>query len=1413
MAFRPSSRQGYPGEGLYEDPQDFSIADQYPPSQHHITPPASQIQSYLPSRAQQQRPNTAVTTMNAVGILGGTSAGYAQGTAATYGRGNIGAVSSPPGYQHTSEQHRRRSANLSAGGIGTGYASIPSSASSSPASAGMSQPYSISMPPPSSTASSATMGGAATSSSMATSTTSTSSVSNRNTTKAEQILQNFYSKVAQVIVQARLTHRQGRDSQQHQQHQHKRASAPPLVRRTSSRDVVYQYQTSVPPPKKTNKWFNLELEDIEPLKEELKYWRTQAIASNSPSSSSPTIPGQQHHQQHVTPTHTPPPLIIDLLLDISDLNPETQSLILKDELSQRRQRIGWQDQLSFADTEGRIGKKNTILLETWQLTLSFVRLLPAYQLFKRLKRTESGNGNVGSGLKIGYRLSTSRVMPPDEAGLDQLHSSGDMRRGISEYSFGTVDTPFGVFSLHMTYRLECDFSVNDSGAFLSSRFADLDEHYFAPPGSLPKSASHRYPEQQAQLSSTSAGAAAGPNSVSHSKAAMSTERSPPATSVISNNSSALASSSATQSPANVNPRPSATVPVQQNQSRTRAGSASSHHRHHHHHRHSASFSSAGSGAGVSPDVHHFRIGSLGSNPALGIIGGSPVLGFTPAGDNNVVVPAPTSSSVEHSSPSISTKPELIRSGSSSSLNKSSPTSPTTAGMRQQRRQSFGMYRSGDSQRRLSWQAQSQAAQTYHPHHLLIQQQYTGAPSSLSPTSPNSASLGAGMVSGQARGGDGAIAVNRFASTPNSVGSAATTARSTPSDTQGFFLQQRVFENEPPPFSVFDVEEESGGGEGIETGGDRRLSDDGGRTGGSKHSGTKFGRSSAGGARGSRGSLEHIGNHAVISEERHAEEEGEEGDGIFGIEIGGLPFDYLRRSSSSEKQAQIADDLSPNSAARRKQTTRIPTTLASPTTSSHSSSNYDSQTHLDQQQSHSRSSTSNDHPDHDEANYMRRPSFTFPTPNAIPIPIPGGVGGGASYSTTPIFTPVTSQINAHMVEYSASPPPLVALNNENLQSSVGASAVASDPVPPASSSTAVPKAPDFPTPDTAAEIAEFIRSVDTQRRLSFLRSPALGNRLTSGDDSFLLSGGSGGGRFDASRVEPGAEPGTRTSALSNAVRGQTGVNGAGAEGGVGEAGQQGQQVEATPRIGRRNSFLSGSSFTAGYGDVSMTASIRKKHSKQQLALARFQNLKESNASFSESLMQMAASQIQTGEQQFGRQPMPFVAEGGAGAATTTTSMAPTMMDGGLGGTGMQNAMGTTMPGSVRRPSASFDPPPPATFDVGLVGLGVQMARSGHQSHHAGFDRPVLDDQRGLGNVIDPGGVRDNSLVDRTGPSRVGQDLDIIASHHDLDHDMHYEPQHHQHHQHQHQHDSAGTSEDDDDEELLFNMSRLDMGDSQ
>jgi hypothetical protein len=134
---------------------------------------------------------------------------------------------------------------------------------------------------------------------------------NESKSKADQLSQQFYSKTAQILVQSRL---QSENSNG-----------------------------------KRNKWFNLELEDYEPLREELKFWKGQLLS-----------------------TQQAPPLIVDIFLDISGL-PNNQNLILTDSTTGRRHRIKGDDLVSI-NSNGLAQRKERILLETWQLTLAYSEL-------------------------------------------------------------------------------------------------------------------------------------------------------------------------------------------------------------------------------------------------------------------------------------------------------------------------------------------------------------------------------------------------------------------------------------------------------------------------------------------------------------------------------------------------------------------------------------------------------------------------------------------------------------------------------------------------------------------------------------------------------------------------------------------------------------------------------------------------------------------------------------------------------------------------------------------------------------------------------------------------------------------------------------------------------------------------------
>ncbi|KAI9266493.1 autophagy-related protein 13-domain-containing protein [Phascolomyces articulosus] len=276
---------------------------------------------------------------------------------------------------------------------------------------------------------------------------STSSSFNTRNSKLEHIIQNFYTKAAQVVVQARLDGNTNRRSS---------SSNSVMAGNSSSRS------------NKPNKWFNIATLDVDFLREELKYWRALSIQSIN---------------------EEPPPLILDIVLDVSQLT-HGQILVLADDRSR----------LNKIDING----VETILLERWVLSLnhplpdfpvdlpnlykrsivffralySFVRLLPSYSLHRRLRNYGQSNG-----LTLNYRLTSSPTYRNDEIPLDQsiLRGGGEEGGGaIDEYDFSDVVTPLGTFKLHVEYRKNCDFRAEDSERDLSARMIDMDEHFFTP---------------------------------------------------------------------------------------------------------------------------------------------------------------------------------------------------------------------------------------------------------------------------------------------------------------------------------------------------------------------------------------------------------------------------------------------------------------------------------------------------------------------------------------------------------------------------------------------------------------------------------------------------------------------------------------------------------------------------------------------------------------------------------------------------------------------------------------------------------------------------------------------------------------------------------------------------------------------
>ncbi|CAJ0823515.1 550_t:CDS:10 [Entrophospora sp. SA101] len=246
----------------------------------------------------------------------------------------------------------------------------------------------------------------------------------RQITKTEQIVQNFYTKVAQILTQARLTEY---DSQ---------SSGKGLNALNLGLHPRHAQQT-----RKTNKWFNLELLDSDIYKEDVKYWRHTAISSSG---------------------SLVDPMIIEFFLDTSSLTKD-QVLALTTENVKRKVRMNILSNNSN-ETDNKITKN--IILERWQLSLkslyAYVRLLPVYKLFRKIKKLKLNNS-----LKIGYRFVSSNSEMKDDIGIGESIVEGDLLPTASEFRF-------------VQYRTNCEFDIDETESMISLDFLDMEENYFTP---------------------------------------------------------------------------------------------------------------------------------------------------------------------------------------------------------------------------------------------------------------------------------------------------------------------------------------------------------------------------------------------------------------------------------------------------------------------------------------------------------------------------------------------------------------------------------------------------------------------------------------------------------------------------------------------------------------------------------------------------------------------------------------------------------------------------------------------------------------------------------------------------------------------------------------------------------------------
>ena len=270
--------------------------------------------------------------------------------------------------------------------------------------------------------------------------------------RLNQVIQNFHTKAALIILHSRV-------------------------------DLSAAYSRANTDVKRVNRWFNIELDETDDYREDIKRWRTYDLKDDRPS-----------------------PLVIEVFLTTDSLH-QGQRLVILDEDGKR-----WDVENALASSQtGQTGKRratdtNEVILERWTIELgdhsgplppdlstilplvykksivlfrslfTYCNFLPAWKLSRKIGKSRSTMA-----MRIGYRIvdgqSTSRLSRSDNLNLALSDSSDSV---TDDYTFGVTESPAGPFSVRVTYRLNCDFRIDDSEELLSSRFLGADDDLFRP---------------------------------------------------------------------------------------------------------------------------------------------------------------------------------------------------------------------------------------------------------------------------------------------------------------------------------------------------------------------------------------------------------------------------------------------------------------------------------------------------------------------------------------------------------------------------------------------------------------------------------------------------------------------------------------------------------------------------------------------------------------------------------------------------------------------------------------------------------------------------------------------------------------------------------------------------------------------
>lgn len=256
--------------------------------------------------------------------------------------------------------------------------------------------------------------------------------------KLTQVIQNFFSKSVQIVLQSRIQ--------------------SDLYNKEEQEGDTGSHSTS----SRINKWFNLHMYNSNLLKEELKLWKNSANSSLIP------------------------PMIIETYLDLRQLTPR-QSVVLRDYNGN-----------PWTVTKGG-SKKHEVVLERWLIEFDgnavsgsiidelpliykqaiilfrslygFARLMPVYKLKKSLNNSSliigckvlDGKHPISSKGRIGL----SKSIIPHQMLTTESH--------MSHKHFTPIQTTLGTLKISIAYRNHYDFSIQDNEELLSTHFITFDD--------------------------------------------------------------------------------------------------------------------------------------------------------------------------------------------------------------------------------------------------------------------------------------------------------------------------------------------------------------------------------------------------------------------------------------------------------------------------------------------------------------------------------------------------------------------------------------------------------------------------------------------------------------------------------------------------------------------------------------------------------------------------------------------------------------------------------------------------------------------------------------------------------------------------------------------------------------------------